>query len=191
MNIEKFALPREEAYEKWKAYVAACKTNPSSTNEDMKKVYNQLKSGRKVVDIFKVIQRGGVNHEYEPRLAVGRANHTMIYCDYYTNGSLRYVHHDEWWRHTSKKDVSLPIDTLPRYDGVAKTFSCAIPTAPANLQPKKMTADYYVLWEVEKWDAMPDRDPYLLRRITPNMFVIVAAWELTDLEISVISGRAH
>ena len=46
-----------------------------------------------------------------------------------------------------------------------------------------------MLWEVDEWSAAPDKDPFLLRRITPNMFVIVAAWELTDLEISVISGR--
>ena len=49
---------------------------------------------------------------------------------------------------------------------------------------------YYILWEVRDWKDLPEtKDPLLLKRITENLFVILGAWELTDLEQSIISGR--
>ncbi len=58
-----------------------------------------------------------------------------------------------------------------------------------RLLPKGSNENYYVLWEVDHWTREPPRDPYLLRRITDNMFVVIAAWNLTDLERAVIKGR--
>lgn len=44
-------------------------------------------------------------------------------------------------------------------------------------------------WEVEKWKPVPPRDPILVKRLTPNLFGVLATWNLTELERAIIRGR--
>ena len=39
------------------------------------------------------------------------------------------------------------------------------------------------------WESAP-RDPYLLRRITQDLFVVLAQWELTETERFVMESAA-
>jgi len=43
--------------------------------------------------------------------------------------------------------------------------------------------------EVEKWKPLPPKDPILLKRLTPNLFGVLATWDLTNLERAIIRGR--
>lgn len=45
------------------------------------------------------------------------------------------------------------------------------------------------LLNVEKWKPVPPRDPILVKRLTPNLFGVLATWDLTKLERAVIRGR--
>lgn len=58
-----------------------------------------------------------------------------------------------------------------------------------KLLPPYMGSDYYILWEVDEWKKVPPVDPYLLRRITSNFFVVLAGWNLTELERAAMAGR--
>jgi hypothetical protein len=95
------------------------------------------------------------------------------------------------WRGKIFVDIKFP----PIPDGILgqwdheKVLKTIVPKIPASLRPKGDLNKYYILWEVEKWQAVP-KDPYLLKRLTKNMFVILAGWDLTELERSVIAGRA-
>ena len=51
-----------------------------------------------------------------------------------------------------------------------------------------MLTGYHVLWEAE-WQQVVPRDPFLLRHIGGDLYSVVAAWDLTDLERSVIAAR--
>jgi hypothetical protein len=64
-----------------------------------------------------------------------------------------------------------------------------VPLVPAKFLPKNLTDDYYTLWEVDVWKRVAPTDPYLLKRITNNIFVVLAGWDLTPLEKSVMEGR--
>lgn len=69
-------------------------------------------------------------------------------------------------------------------------FRTKVPIIPARFVPSFGLSNYHILWEVEKWDVVtPPRDPLLLKRISPNIFTVLAAWELTDLERAVLRGR--
>jgi len=51
-------------------------------------------------------------------------------------------------------------------------------------------SNYYILWESKEWEDLPEtKDPFLLKRLSENLFVILGSWDLTDLEQSIIRGR--
>jgi len=56
---------------------------------------------------------------------------------------------------------------------------------PQFRPPAAELKNYHVLWEAD-WTAIP-RDPMLLRRIGKDAWVVLAAWDLTDIEMNVLS----
>ena len=64
-----------------------------------------------------------------------------------------------------------------------------MPIIPAPIRPKAMDLSrYFVLFEAE-WQAIPPKDPLLLSRLSGSLYVILAAWDLTELERAVLAGR--
>ncbi len=199
MDIETFALDRKEAQRLWKEYVVACKDNPNDKfTSDMKKVYNQLKSGRKIIDIYEVFRRSGINFSGQPRLAIAKTTTKSVKCHYYKDGEVVFIskYSSTWgdsWREADAIRIkkifpSIPKEKTPQYESKIK-MEAPVPAIPASVRPKKNIDNLYILWEVDEWKPIPPRDPHLLRRITENMFVIVAGWKLTDLERAVMKGR--
>lgn len=45
-----------------------------------------------------------------------------------------------------------------------------------------------ILWEAE-WQAVPPKDPALLRHLGGDLYAVVAVWDLTELERAVLGGR--
>ena len=51
-----------------------------------------------------------------------------------------------------------------------------------------MTLDrYFILWEAD-WQRRAPVDPALLRPVGGDLYVVVATWDLTDLERAVLNG---
>lgn len=189
MDIEKISTEDiENAKAKWKEYKEACKNNPKDKYlQDMKAVYNQVKAGRKLIDIGIVFQRAEINELGEPKLAIAPADLKHINCKYYRSGALRFSRKSmTWYESELKEDVIIKGFPKIENDKLMKTL---VPPIPPSLRPKSDLKNYYILWDVEKWDEVP-LDPYLLRRINGNIFVILAAWDLTELERAVIKGQA-
>jgi hypothetical protein len=64
-----------------------------------------------------------------------------------------------------------------------------VPMIPAHLKPRRGLANYHILWEAE-WERVPPRDPYLLRRIgKADLWLVVAHWDLTEVERAALSTR--
>lgn len=198
MDIAPFTVEREKAKELWKEYVDACKKNPKDEFlKDMKAIYNQMKSGRKVVDIHEVFRRGGLTIEGYPRLAIARADIKKVYCYYRRNGRVTFYNTLPYWSNkVSSSDVDIPGVYPALNENQIKDkwreylrLEAPLPAIPASIKPSRNLQAYHILWEVDKWEPIPPRDPYLLRRLSPNMFVVVAGWELTELERAVMKGR--
>lgn len=193
MNIQDFSMVKSKAYEQWRFYVKACKENKDQFLLDMKSVYNQLKSGRKVIDILTVFERAGVNELHQPKLAISKANYKEIVCEYWGSGEVCFKK-DDLWR--TKSDINIKLEKLPKESFLgkwenSKKLKTIVPGIPAQLKPKGNLNNYWILWEVEKWEKIPPKDPYLLKRLTKNMFVVLAGWDLTELERAVLRGRAY
>ena len=64
-----------------------------------------------------------------------------------------------------------------------------MPVIPVHLRPRRGLQNYHVLWEAE-WERIPPRDPMLLRRIgRGDMSLVVAAWDLTEVERAALATR--
>jgi len=64
-----------------------------------------------------------------------------------------------------------------------------VPLVPVHLRPKRGLANYHVLWEAE-WERIVPRDPLLLRQIgRGDMWLVVAQWDLTEVERAALSAR--
>ncbi len=63
-----------------------------------------------------------------------------------------------------------------------------MPIIPVHLRPKRGLVNYHILWEAE-WTKTYPADPYLLRRFGGDAWLVVAGWELTDVERAVMSQR--
>lgn len=197
MDVEKFAMTRKKAYASWKEYIEACKGNPSDKFlQDMKKVYCQLKSGRKIIDIHRIFEVSGLNDKFEPKLAISVASAKTVTMEYEQSGIIRFY----YWKgsfHMGKSEDVIISNVFPKlpenhWEGQYSRYKrrqASVPAIPASLRPKGSLSGYYILWEVEEWKMIPAKDPYLLKRITPNMFVVLAGWNLTELERAVMKGR--
>lgn len=185
---------REEALDKWRHYKKVSNANHSDeVARTLKEVYNQVKLGRKLIDIAQVIPKGGIRKvTYRggenwgvPNLAIAPARYTSIQCDYRMNGDLRF-HDINGWKET-KADVK--ITGMPTYDwddGVkwrSKELQTNVPKIPPGLWNKKLTDSHYILWEVDQWDLkVASKDPFLLYRVSKNIFSVLLEWELSDIE---------
>jgi hypothetical protein len=57
------------------------------------------------------------------------------------------------------------------------------------VRPRRGLENYNVLWEAV-WQPAPPVDPMLLRRIgEADLWVVVAAWELTEVERAALAAR--
>jgi hypothetical protein len=64
-----------------------------------------------------------------------------------------------------------------------------VPHIPPACRPKFGLHNYHILFEVQEWKAYPV-DPFLMRRVMGNLFVVEAEWDLTPLEVELLSSMS-
>lgn len=198
-------MAEEQAKEEYTKYKDALKGKVDKQHkqyEEIKKVYYSLSKGHKVIDVFDAFKKTGVNAEGEPKLAICRADHKTVNFQKQRFGSGVFCDVDEWL----KEAINLPSGTFPRWkheldaNGNEKTESWAVlrqkiktgvPIIPAQFLPESKLENFYILWEVKDWQESipPKKDPFLLKRISVNLFSILAEWDVTDVERAVLRGH--
>ncbi|HEY0545292.1 MAG TPA: hypothetical protein VGC91_07960 [Pyrinomonadaceae bacterium] len=73
------------------------------------------------------------------------------------------------------------------------TYASPVPLIPFHLRPKDDLSKYFILWDVAEWREVyyPPRaphDPLLLERIAHPIYVVVAQWDLTELEQRILES---
>ena len=102
------------------------------------------------------------------------------------------------WSQEYVSDVRLPAETFPEWENESddqfasiknRQSQTRVPIIPAHLMPKGKLENYYIMWEVSEWKKLAKaEDPFLLRRINANTFIVLAAWDLTEVEQIVMRG---
>lgn len=205
-GIQSVTMPVDKAKILHAEYVELAKKNATQHVMDMKAATWQLSQGNEMIDIYQTFKRVALEDDM-PKLAIVRADAERCHFEKRSNGAgcFGQMRIESHWK---VGKIALPTGTYAWQQahvrmventwggGTRKTYRATTvpPTIPAAVYPKHALHNYFILWEVEKggWlpDPIPPGDPYLLKRVTKNLFVPLASWDLTPLEKSILSGVA-
>ncbi len=200
MDKTVITMDKEEAKKHYEEYLEVVKVRKEKYLEELKNLYRHLSEGAKVIDIYEAFKQAGVNEMGEPKLGIAPANCKEIMFVKESLGAGRFAE-DRWDR--GKTIVSLPSRTFPDWGVeitnveknwsqiVRETVKAKVPVIPATLLPDSKSLDgYYVLFEVAEWNEVPQKkDPYLLKRINANAFVVLAEWDVSAVELAIMRGQ--
>ena len=194
MNIESLAIGREKAAELYRRY-REHQHYSTPVDEEIRRAYQLVAHGKTLIRVTDAIQAAGIGDEGLPKLAIARADAKECFLravNQPTRGA-EFRMNSNWRRRENEHFsralfVPWPGFELPSIKG-RWVFSATPPLIPINLRPKRGIENYSVLWEAE-WRRRVPVDPYLLRRIgRSDLWLVCAAWDLTEVEIAVLEGR--
>ena len=183
MNVQPLAVDQAAALAALREYKAH-RDVYDERDWEIERIYRAIAKGKTVISVNDAIRRGGIDERGRPRLAIMRADQGIVQCDPWDSDKVTFS--NEHGSHAAEWYFRIP---WPNRAIVHRgLLSARLPRIPPQHRPAGGTlCNYHILWEAD-WEDIP-RDPYLLRRIGKDAWVVVAAWELTDIEMSVL--RAH
>ena len=212
MDVQEISLSREQAQTEYEQYRQALKTKKDAFLHEMRVAYGYMRHGKAVLDVWQAFGDQGVDDRGDPKLAISPADVPEIVFRKFRSDDTRWTgvfcpsdhrHRDHLETRLKHGDVFIPKGVCtPKYNTTATeswlrtealrpSIRAKVPIVPARFMPNHSLANYHILWEVESWTELtrPPRDPLLLKRVSPNVFVVLAGWDLTPLERAVLRGR--
>lgn len=194
MNVQTITMSKHEARARQRSYRDGLRRRVSEEWQQAEKAYRELANGRPLLSMQKVLELAPVDEKQRLRVAIARADQQQVRA---TFGQLRrtvvqYDAHFNSWG-PSSGTLTLAFDT-PRVWEQWREGYALVPMVPPEVKRHHDLSKHFVLWEVEEWSdrrlsARPDRDPLLLRRISADLFAVVAEWELTPVEQAIMASR--
>lgn len=153
---------------------------------EIQRVYNAIAKGHLVIKALESIAQAGLGPDGLPKLAIIRADARMAYLRLSYEGGARYAM-KRWQRDTETRCyIDLPPGSFASH--ATRDAEAIVPLIPIELRPKRGLQNYHILWEAD-WKEVPI-DPMLLRRIgNGDLWIVCAAWDLTEVERAVLAGR--
>lgn len=190
MDVRPIEVDREKALELFRAY-RTHQHYSKPIDYEIQRAYQLIAQGKVIIDAVKAIADAGLNDERLPKLAIVRADAETCYLglerDTAVFSDARWVRGNAHHSHLIR--APWPGFRLP--DTGRWHYEAQTPLIPIHLRPKRGLQNYHVLFEAE-WSRKPPVDPLLVRRIgRSDMWLVVAAWDLTEVEIAALSARLH
>jgi len=200
MDVQTVTMDAEAAAAAFKEYRAAFMAERNRIDGELMRGYKALAEGRILISLSDAIQRGGVDEIGRPRLAIARADESGVSMErtrdgavvYWPSNARRVTAEDRVLRvpATTLPDITEAQDALTTRWGSARwreTHTATLPFIPPKYRPPLKLDNYHLLWEAEWRSARQRLDPMLLRRVGGDLFAIVAAWDLTEVEKLVLA----
>jgi hypothetical protein len=193
MQTKHIQFTRENAQALFRDY-KKCLHYAEPIDREIMRAYELLGKGRLIIKALESIVAAGLNNDAFPKLAICRA--TASKCFLHLNDNGRATMSEQ--RHPGqrayiKRVISFPersfkVTAKSRY-GFGWDAEAIVPPAPLHLRPKRGMQNYHILWEAE-WTRTVPHDPYLIRRIgSGDMWLVVAMWQLSEVERAALSSR--
>jgi hypothetical protein len=191
MQLTSLEIDSDAAKARLAEYVAALRVERNVEDEAIAAAYRAAARGLPVISLSAVIAAGGhFDGSGRPRIAIARATATQ--CIVERSNGLIYL--DERATNQSGRGlvgirhVKVNLPEWP-YFRRATTVVPSVPPRYRGRGPGRLRR-CHVLWEVERWDPTPPRDPALLRHIRGDLWAVLAVWDLTEIERHVLAQRA-
>jgi len=184
MNVQPVNVSQEDARAALREYKQH-RAVYDERDKEIERIYRQIARGKTVISVGDAIRAAGFDEQGRPKLAICRADNEAVRfnIERARNNMRVQFRPSGWSRSRWAIDIDFPV-AFDRY----RDARAALPRIPPQHRPAtKYLREYWVLWEAD-WTDIPD-DPYLLKRIGKDAWVVLAAWELTDVEMMVM--QAH
>ncbi len=193
MDAITIGMTKERARELWQDYKKH-QHYEAPMNYEIARTYELIAKGRVIIKALESIVAAGLNADGLPKLALARADHPSCFATMDNQGGCRMFSSADrrnWPRENASRNVLFKFANGSFPSRHWKTAEALRPDIPLHLKPKRGLQNYHVLWEAE-WTPVPTHDPYLLRRIgKADLWLVVAAWDLTEVERAVLGARMH
>ncbi len=151
--------------------------------------YRALEDGRQLIDLNKALEAGGKDSNHRPKLAVCRVGIRTVHLETWaTTGRVRYGRGRRLgWSY----DVELEaLNMGPSYADYGRLAIASTPTMPPHVR-KIANRNDLLFWEAT-WRRSQAKhriviDPVLLEHVVGALYVVKAAWELSELEAAALS----
>lgn len=201
MDLQPIEMSWKQGRETLKQYTAILKEKRTAEDIAILKSTKAILAGKIVIRLVDAVKNGGVDVRGLPRIAVARADDKFVKCSsrgnecWMVGSSTR----DEWVSDYGKgrnsvvgrRTMAKPRGFKFELDGALQErceAKAIVPSIPPAHRPAETSYDrYYVLFEAE-WDVSPPVDPALLAPLGGGLFVVVAIWDLSDLERAVLAN---
>jgi hypothetical protein len=194
METQGITLDRAKARELYRAYKKHAHYS-EPMDDEIRRAYQLLAQGRLIIRALDSVARAGIGDDGWPKLAIARADLPRCQCAIRHDGSATMScepgRMSRRQNAASSKWFDFPAGTFAASPQRAswRTAEALVPPVPLHVRPKRGLANYHILWEAE-WQRIPPRDPFLLRRIgLGDMWLVVAMWDLTEIERTALAAR--
>lgn len=211
---EVVTLNKDDALEKFNEYKSALRVSRSQHDRMMKAVYGALSEGLGVINPRAAIIKAGVEPEnFHPRLAISRADRDTVFFRrdhsdnqaFFSSSERFFLSGPNKSAQARRDQFALGVGQLPRSDDLwrkgwrdtlyQQIVKATVPTIPPAHRPgDHALSQYCILWEVEKWEALPrpqraPGDPMLLKPLAQTgLYAVMAHWDLTEIEKMVLGA---
>lgn len=198
MNVTTITISQELARQKLREYAAVPSAGRTVEDELLREAYRVAADGLRLINVQHAMHVVGLSVDGAPKLAMARADWPQ--CVFHPNtviGALAWRPGAGVFTNARRIDArlrtncfSVPPDTFNGELLTRKTLVSSVPHIPPALRPRaSMLSRYFILFEAEKWEEYP-ADPFLLRHIAGPFYAVEAEWELSGLEVSLLSALA-
>jgi hypothetical protein len=206
MNVTAIEMKPAEAERKLTAYREFLAKRHNEEFDAVAAAYKELAKGTPLIDAGEAIRACGWRADGRPVLAIARADQKRVswqvgrHSRQWTKEGMTGNWAPMEWAFTATRirndrqrsaNLRFVVPDVKTEPPVHPTRGTAmVPLVPPEAYPARGLdlSKHFVLWEVESWDYAPPIDPMLLRHIGGNLWAVVAQWDLTEIERTVIAG---
>jgi hypothetical protein len=194
MNITQITMPQDKARRAFLDYKHAVDARHNDEDIAIMKGYKALAEGSALIDLRSAFRVAGVEKGL-PKIAVCRADFTWCWFSFREATRAQFIGTHDTSRNAGMNlkahrynSVCLPEGVLTRPDNAWPRARALLPSVPPQFRPKHHLRNYHILWEAE-WQPIPPTDPLLLKHLGGTLYVVLAQWDLTELERAVLANR--
>ncbi len=191
MNVTTLAIDKAEAERLYRQY-RDHRHSATEIDDEIRRVYKEIARGKVVIRAIDSVRAAGLGADALPKLALVKADEPHVRLRPRSDGSadMLAASANGWSRKISAaKRFRFAANTFPGVAATRHEYRAATPHIPPHARPKTALDQYHILFEAE-WSAVPPVDPYLLRRIgSSDMWIVCAAWNLTEVERAAMATR--
>ena len=170
MNTEFISMNPTVARQAWQAYRAAIKLRHTKEDEILMRGYKHLAQDKKILDLFEVMKKAGVDSLDRPQLAIARASWEKCWL-YKSAGAVTFSKNRFTRSNVIHNRVDLPDAVLSHSGGAIYNLFARVPMIPPQFKPFGSLDNYHILWDAQ-WEQETPSDPILLRHLGRNIYAV-------------------